>query len=126
MSKMKKLLAVISIGQRAYGRWLFQRLLPSIILMLGLTIIIAIMISAILVGGLYTAYGILLHYGVEPNMAMLTIALSSIITIIILVVIVFLGLRYMRQTPKIMPSQTPIASCAIIALNSFIDGLMRG
>jgi uncharacterized BrkB/YihY/UPF0761 family membrane protein len=118
MSNMEKLLAVISVGQRAYGRWLFQRLLPGIIVIVGLTVVISIMVSAMIVGGLYIAYGALLQYGFEPQMAMLAICISAVITIILLVVIAMLGLRHLRQTPKIMNTQTP--------LSSFIEGFIAG
>jgi hypothetical protein len=121
---MEKLLAIITIAQRSYCRWLFQRLLPGIIMIIGLTIVISIMISAIIVGGLYTAYSALLNYELEENMAMLIIGISSIITIITLVIIVLLGMRRMRPAPKIISSQSQISICAIGIFTSFIDGFM--
>lgn len=123
---MEKLLAIISIGQAAYGRWLFQKLLPMAIIIIVFTTIISVMISAMLVGGLYIAYIALLHYGVEPQIAILIIGISSIITIILLVAIVMAILRYQRKMPEIIVKQSPLNSYAISAMNSFLDGFRTG
>lgn len=123
---MEKLLAIISIGQRVYGRWLFQRLLPSIMVIVGLTIVISIMISAMLVGCFYAGYQGLLNYGFEANIAILIIFISSLLTIILLVVLAIFGLRHLNKIPQTAITQSPLTTCAKQALGSFLAGFMAG
>ncbi len=115
---MEKLLAIVSIGQRAYGRWLFQRLLPTIIMVVGLTIVISIMVSAMMVGGFYSAYLALLNYGTEPPVAMMIVATASILTIAMFVGGAFLALRHLRQKPKEIITQSPLTYGVLVAFAS--------
>jgi hypothetical protein len=115
---MEKLLAIINIGQRAYDRWLFQCILPGIIILAGLAIIIAMIISAIFVGGLYAAYITLINYSVSQDIAIIIIAISSIITIIILVIMACLALKHLCKPPRIIDTQQPLASFVITFLEA--------
>jgi len=121
---MEKLLAIASLGQRAYGRWLFQRLMSGIIVVTGLTIIISIMIGTMLVGGLYAGYSALLHYGIQPQVAMIIIGVSAILITITLVILTLSCLSRLRQMPRTLLKQSPLTSCAMDALDAFSNGLM--
>jgi len=121
---MEKLLAIASLGQRAYGRWLFQRLLSGIIVVAGLTIVVAVMVSAMLVGGFYAAYFALLHYGTAPQVAMVIIGISAILTTVTLVILTLMCLHHLRRMPRTLLKQSPLTSRAMDTLNAFTDGLM--
>lgn len=122
---MEKLLAIVSLGQRAYGRWLFQRLLSSLILIAGLAFIIAIMICAVLIGGLMAAYVTLLQNGMEPQVAMLIVGGGAVFIIALLVVLTLAYLRHLRRIPRTMLEQAPITALATDTLNAFVDGFME-
>ena len=96
---MEKLLAIAALGQKAYGRWLFQRLLSGIIIVAGLTIVISIMVSALLVGSLVVAYFALLHYGAAPHMAMIGVGISAMLTIAMLILLALTCLHHLRRMP---------------------------
>jgi len=121
---MEKLLAIAGLTQRAYGRWLFQRLLSGIIVVAGLTIVTSIMVSAMLVGGFYAAYFALLHYGMQPQVAMIVIGTSAGLTIVILVILTLACLLHLRRMPRALLKRLPLTSHVMDTLNAFSDGLM--
>lgn len=121
---MEKLLAIAALGQRAYGRWLFKRLLSSIIMVTGLTIVTSIMGSAMLIGGLYAAYFTLLYYGIGQLMVMVIISILAILIIAILAFFTLACLRDLRRMPQTLFKRSPFTSRAMDTLDAFTDGLM--
>ena len=85
---MEKLLAIASLGQKAYGRWLFRRLLSGVMMVVMLVIIVSIMTSALLVGCLYAAYLAFLYYGLAPAMALLFTGILAVLVVVALAVII--------------------------------------
>ena len=121
---MGKLLAIADLGQRAYGRWLFQRLLPGALMVVGFTIMLAIMGSVLLLTILVAAYYSLLYYGIGQLMAvMITVGLAVLI-MALLVIFILAYLYRLRQTPKTLIKQSPLASHIVDTLDAFYDGLM--
>jgi hypothetical protein len=123
---MEKLLAIASLGQRAYGRWLFQRLISGVLVIAGLTIILSMMVSAVLVGGLLTIYYILLYYGIGQLMAVTTTAVLALLLIAALVFLVLTSLQHLRKLPRTLLRKSPLTSRAMDTLDAFTDGLMTG
>ena len=121
---MEKLLAIAGLGQKVYGRWLFQHLLSGIIVVVGLTIVTAIMVSATLIGSLIAAYYMLLQHGTEPYLAMIIIGVSGVLTIVILVLLTLASLYHLRQMPRTLLEKSPLTSGVMATLNAFTDGLM--
>jgi len=121
---MEKLLAIASLGQRVYGRWLFQRLLSGIIVAAGLTIVTSVIISAFLVGGLWAAYFVLLHYGIGQLMAMMITGAIALMVIASLFFLTLSCLHHLRRMPRMLLKQSPLTSRAMDALDAFSDGLM--
>jgi len=121
---MEKLIAIAALGQKAYGKWLFLRLLSGIIIVIGLTIVISIMVSAVLVGSLAAAYFALLDYGASPHMAMIGVGVSAVLTIAMLVLLALTCLHHLRRMPTALLKQSPIASQAMDTLDAFTEGLM--
>ncbi len=120
---MEKLLAIASLGQRAYGRWLFQHLLSGIIVIVGLTIVIAMIISTLLVGGLYVSYITLLHYGVGSHVAMMIIAAAVVLVLALLAFFMFLSFRRLNHMPRTLLKQAFLPSHTAGVLGAFFDGL---
>lgn len=121
---METLLALANLGQRTYGRWLFHRLISGIFVVVGLTIIISIMISAVLVGSLMAAYFTFIHYGVYPQIAMVITGVLAILIITLLILLTLLRLRHLRKMPQTLLKQSPVTSCAAGVLQAFLDGFM--
>ena len=121
---MENLLPIITILQQAYSRRLFQRMFSSVISLLGLMMVAAILLSAMLMGGLVAAYFLLMQYGVEPRAAMLVISIVALMLIAILFAIIRWRLRLLRQMPSALGAPSPITSLATDTLNAFLNGLM--
>lgn len=124
MPSMDTLLSIANLGQRAYGRWLFQRLISGIMMVAGLTFVIAIMVSALLIGGLVAAYYTLLYYGIGQLMAVSIIAVLATSAIAALVILTLSCLHQLRQIPRKLFRQSPLTSRAMDTLDAFTDGLM--
>ena len=119
---MEKLLVFATLGRKAYSKWLFQRMLSRAIAVIGLIFIIAILISALLIGLLFTTHTALLHGGVTPQMAMLII---SIITLFIIGMLGMLAQHFARQLPRMLAPQSPITARITDTFNAFMDGFME-
>jgi hypothetical protein len=122
---MKTLLAIISIIQEKSGKPLFAKLLSKIILMAGLLLVTAIMISAMLIGGLINAQMILLNSGIAPHTASVIIGTAALFIIIVLIAVIVCLLRSLRRVPQKLYGQSPLAVCLAGTLDAFIAGLMK-
>jgi hypothetical protein len=121
---MENLLVILSLIQRANGMRLLRQLLPNVIMVAGLLCVIAIMVSALLLGGLFAAYVILVENGVSAHMSMIYVAISTIIMIVILGFITNAYILKMRQMPKTLLAQSPASFRVMDMLNAFIDGFL--
>ncbi len=119
---MEKLLVMVSLGQRAYGRRLFQRLLSHIIVVIGLIFIISMMVSALLIGSLFAANAALQQVGIAPDTALAVTAGSAVLIIILLVL---LALKHLRQVPRLLSKQSPLTSSIADTFDAFLDGFME-
>ena len=119
---MEKLLVIATLGRKAYSKWLFQRMMTRIIAVVGIVLIIAILLSALVIGLLFTAHTALLHGGFTPSMAMLMI---SMITIFIIGMLVLLAQHFARQLPRMLAPQSSITSRIGDIFNAFMDGFME-
>lgn len=119
---MEKLLIIATLGRKAYSKWLFQRMIARAIAVAGLVLIIAILLSALLIGLLITAYMALVHSGATPSSAMLVISMATLITIGMLGM---LAQHLIRQLPRMFVPQSPITSRISDTFNAFMDGFME-
>ena len=128
---MEKLLVFATLGRKAYGKWLFQRMLERAVLLIGVTraivavgiiFIIAILLSALLIGLLLGAYTALVHGGLSPSLAMLII---SIATLLIIGMLVLLAQHFIRQLPRMLAPQSHITARINDTINAFLDGFME-
>ncbi|MDE3016496.1 MAG: hypothetical protein KGI29_06205 [Pseudomonadota bacterium] len=121
---MEKLLAIIGLAQRIYGKWLFHKLLSGIMVAAGLTIVVSIMVSTMLVGGLYAVYFTLLYYGIGQLMAMLVIGILAIMITVMLAIVTLSCLHRLCRMPRMMLKQSLSISRAMDTLDAFTNGLM--
>lgn len=121
---MEQLLALITLLQRTYGRWLFRRLLSGMIVVAGLVLTTAIVASAALMIALYAAYLAFINQGFAPQSAVLIVCTITIIAAAMLITATCVYLRHLRQTPQNIIKKTPITSLPGDALDAFIAGLL--
>lgn len=121
---MEKLLLLLNLGQRAYSRWMLHRLLSGVAIVLGLTIVISILISATLIGVLFVFYNYALVYGFEPHTAIVLTFLLSLIFILALIICTNMCLNNFRKISKTTSKPSPLTSSALSMLDSFTDGFM--
>jgi len=121
---MENILLLISLVQKTYGKWLFHRLLLRILVIIGLIIVIALMMSATFVAGLCAAYYFLLSYGIEQSVVILLTGILAIMLIISLIIITIICLHKLRNMPQTMLKSSPVTALAMDTLNSFTNGLM--
>lgn len=121
---MEKLLAIVMIGQKIYSRRLLQPVITHVVILIGLMIIGAIFISAMLVASLAGAYSVLIAYGVEQHTVVLLIGAAALLIIILLIALIHWRLKRLRHMPRALLEQSPITSCATDAFDAFLNGLM--
>jgi protein-S-isoprenylcysteine O-methyltransferase Ste14 len=119
---MEKLLVLATLGRKAYSKWLFQRMLTRAIVVVGIIFIIAILLSALLIGVLFTIHAAFLQGGFSPPVAMLMI---GIITLCIIGMLVMLAQHFARQLPRMLAPQSPITARISDTIHSFMDGFME-
>lgn len=119
---MEKLLALATLGHKAYNKWLFQRMISRVLAIVGMVLMIAILLSALLIGLLGIAYIALVQSGIAPQIAALTI---GTMTVSIIGLLIMLARHFLRQLPRLLAPQAPITSRISDLLNAFIDGFME-
>jgi Na+(H+)/acetate symporter ActP len=113
---METLLTLITIVQRANGKRLLLKLFSRLMVVLGLIITTAIMVSATLLGGLLHAHIALLNSGMASAPALLLIGAAALLIIALLIAMVVWQMKYFRPVPKPSPLMN--------TLDAFTDGLM--
>jgi hypothetical protein len=121
---MKTLLAILILIQKAHGKRQFTRLISHVVIVAGLLLVTAIMISATLIGGLINAHIALLNSDVSPILALLITGTTASLIIALLIIGIVWRLRCLRNIPQALYSRLPFANRAMDALDSFTAGLM--
>jgi hypothetical protein len=121
---MKNLLAVISLIQRAQSKRLLVRAISHMVVIMGLVMTTAIMVSAMVIGGLMSAHAALLTTGIPPHTALISIGVAALFVITLLVFLIGWRLRNLQNIPRALFEQHPFTSRAMGTLNAFTDGLM--
>jgi hypothetical protein len=121
---MGKLLSILNIGQKVYDKWLFRQMLYGTIIIIGLVIVVSIMVSAILIGGLYWIYSGLIYYGIGPHISILATGIASILLTVALALFALSCINHLRQIPGMLFKRSSLSSHAMAVLDNFLDGLM--
>ncbi len=123
---MEKLLAIVGLTQKAYGRWLLQRFMLGATLVLGLTLMIGILISALVITLFYLLYVVLIFYSVAPLAALAVVTLTAMAFIALLI---YFTLRYVKRLRRMQSSifeKAPTGSRITDTISAFFDGLTKG
>src|SRR5882724_5719522 len=119
---MEKLLAIASLAQKVYGRWLFQHLLVGVMIVVALVFVTSILISAILIGSSYWLYFTLINSGMQPQYAFLIVGAALVFLTGVLALSTWSYLRHLRNFPRRLTKRPPRSSRATEAVDAFFDG----
>jgi len=113
---MEKLLAIASLAQKVYGRWLFQHLLVGVMIVVALVFVTSILISAILIGSSYWLYFTLINSGMQPQYAFLIVGAALVFLTGVLALSTWSYLRHLRNFPRRLTKRPPRSSRATEAV----------
>ena len=124
---MEKLLAIITIIQRANGKRLlfgmFSNMLTKLLVLIGIAIIIAIMISVFFIVILINVNIALLASGMSTLLIIIIMGGASLLIIAMLLSVLMWRIRKVRLSSNKLAS--PLFSTAVDAFNAFIAGLTK-
>ena len=120
---MEKLLALITILQRANGGRLLARLFSQMAIIMALVLVTAMMISATLIGGLIHAHAAFLNGGMSPFSSLIIIVASALLIITLLISVIAWRLQRLQQMSRTLFGKSPLTRRAVDTLDAFIDGL---
>ncbi len=103
---MEKLLAVASLGEKFYGKWFFHRFVSGFLLLLGLTIITAILCAILLLCIVYAAHLVFVSQGLGMLITLGVPLLLGIAIVVIILCIIRRQLRETNQLPQDIMKQT--------------------
>jgi len=126
MSYLDKLLGIVGMGSTIANATLLRKFLTNVMLVMVLTAISGTMAGMILIAGFYGLYLGLVHYGVDPSTAALSIGGLTLIITIGLASLAVLRFRHLRDIPGVMSLNGPIMSRVGEVADAFIDGLLTG
>ena len=121
---MDKLLVILSLLQKIGGRHLFQRMIKQVIILAGLTLTTAILISATLIGIVMAACRELMNYGVDFYTIILLFAALALLTIMILIRMIISRLHLLHRMPH-TSEQSPFMAKVTAVIDAFTEGLME-
>jgi hypothetical protein len=121
---MENLLAIITVIQRISTKKLLIRVISNMVIIMGLVMTTAIMISATLIGGLMNAHIALLNHEISPALALIYIGCTSLFIIAMLIAMIAWQLRRLRKIPHSLFGHSPLAARAMDTLDAFTAGLM--
>jgi len=126
MSAISKLLGVATLGSTLASVALLRRFLSGVTSVVALVIVTAIMGCVLLLGALGAAYLGLVHYGLDPYVAALTVAAFMFLVVATLMGFTIIRLRHLRELPyhDLHPEIPNLSRISDIA-NAFMDGLLN-
>jgi hypothetical protein len=117
---MEKLVAAAGLATAIYGKWRLRQFLSEVILVAALALVSAAMISALLISAAYAAYLALLHNGMDPQYAMVTVmALMTAIT----AACALFTVMYLRRT---IYRHSGMMTQLNDTIDAFVNGLTAG
>jgi membrane protein implicated in regulation of membrane protease activity len=122
---MEKLLAIISLSQNIYGKWLIRKLVSGAIIIGIVAIITSVVTSAVVILAFYILYLFLLHLGLVPLVAISIVGIVGVLLSVLLILFITSFMRDLSSLPKqVMKKRMPQASQAGEVIDSFLSGLM--
>lgn len=121
-----KLLGLATIGSAVASVGLLHRFLSNIAGIIVLSIVSAIMLCVLLAGGFYLAYFCLVHYGLDPYAAGITVGTVLFFVTFMLIILTMTQLQRLRDLTHsgLYSQRTGLPDIGNIA-NAFIDGFLN-
>ena len=124
MPIMDKLLGLATVGSAVANTALFHRFTTSLTNILALTLIGSLMAGLLLIGAYIAIYFGLVHYGLDPIAAIITVAVLLIITIATIFLLIAVRLRQLREISHYsIHSNLPNLSKIPSIVEAFMEGL---
>ncbi|MBV8938606.1 MAG: hypothetical protein JO089_02040 [Alphaproteobacteria bacterium] len=124
MPSLGKLIGIVSMGKAFSTLPLLHRLLSGIVTLAILGVITAMMLGALLVGGMYLFYRMLLEHGLEQSAALLMVGGISVLVTLILAAVTAAYARRLMDLPRQIAGHGGIASKFTGIADSFVEGLL--
>lgn len=123
--RVAALLGTLSLSRSYADVPVIRKMLSGITMMIALTIVSGIMISALIVGGLYAAYLVQVYYGMQPVAAFVITGVLAVIITMIFVSATIMHSRNLAEMPKhLFKTESPLTYRASGIANAFLDGLL--
>jgi hypothetical protein len=127
MAKYADLLGLLAFRNIGKQTQLIREFLNGLAVVIALTIISGMLVGALLVGGLYAFYHVLVSYNMQPGAALWLTAGIAVVLTALVVSLTLSAICRLGQLPKqIMEASAPIATKTNGIINSFLDGLSAG
>lgn len=125
MSRIGKLLGLLTFGRMYAKTLIFQKFLSGIAAAVALTIVSGMMVGTLLIGGLYALYALLLHFGLPVFNAMFTTGAVAFGVTALLIAVTAQCLQKLLVIPKdFIQAEAPLASRVSNVADAFVDGLL--
>jgi hypothetical protein len=110
-----------SFGRGMYGKWRFRRFISEAATIAALTVAFMVMVSALVIGGLYGIFLVLVNYGLEPGQAALSVAGITLAIIIGLALAIRAHIRKMLKKPA---ASIRLHETVDDTVDAFLNGLL--
>jgi len=123
MSSIEKILGIVGVGSTIANISLLKRFLSGVTVVIALTAISSTLAGMLMILGFYGLYLSLLHYGLQPQAAMVTVSGIATLITVALGGLAVLRWRQLRDMPNLMQESPVINQISKIA-HAFVDGLL--
>lgn len=120
-----KLLGIATVGSSLASVGLLHRLLSGIMTVVVLAVVTAFMICVLLAGGFYMGYICLIHYGLDPTVAGVTVGGIALVITIVLVAVTASQMQRLKDLSHPTTFMPHLALPTVSGLvDAFLDGLL--
>jgi uncharacterized membrane protein YfcA len=120
-----KLLGIMTIGKAMTDRKKLRTFIFELAIGASLTVLSGLMLGALMIGGFFLLYQVLLAYGMLPNAAMVAVGtLAVLITAGLVATTVYWFRRVFDKPNPLSDASSPIASGISGLLNAFMEGFL--
>lgn len=123
MFPLGRLLGILAV-KKTLDTAVFHELLTGAMLTILLTVVTALMLGILIVGGLYGTYAGLMSYGLTHDAAIIMVSSLAVLLTVVLILLIRVQINKMHGMIKnLFRQQSPIASHITDVAQSFMAGL---
>jgi MFS superfamily sulfate permease-like transporter len=124
MLSVDRLLGLAGMGSTIANISMLKRFLSGIAVVIALTAISSTMAGMLLIAGFYALYLTLIHHGLDPSLAALTVGGGALTIVIVLAIWAVLRWYELRDMPRLLYTEAPLIHRATKLADAFINGLL--